>query len=74
MEKVTKKDVKASFKAIRQLMRIMEHQLNEMESLDDLYLEEGSEIGQLGLELIAEATMFDQYREFLRTNNYMERD
>lgn len=74
MEKITKKDVKASFKAIRSLMREMDHLMKEMDKWDDVYLQEDSEVGQLGLELMAEATMFTQYREFLLRYNYMERD
>jgi hypothetical protein len=65
MEKITKTDVRKSFKNIREIMRQIENELAGLDKQDSVYLEEGSYLGQIGMELIAESSLFDIYRQEL---------
>jgi hypothetical protein len=69
MEKITKAEVKKAFKSARELMRELENELTKMDKYDSIYLDDDSNIGQMAMGLIAEVTIFDQYRYYLVQEN-----
>ena len=65
MDKVTKSQVRESFKSIREIMRYVESELKNIDKLDAVDLKESSNVGQLALELRAEAGVFLEYVDYL---------
>ena len=65
MDKVTKKEVREAFKEARAIMREIESRLSEMDKLDPEHLKEEADLGQLAIFLVAEVSIFNQYREYL---------
>jgi hypothetical protein len=65
VDKVTKSQVRESFKSIREIMRYVESELKNIDKLDAVDLKESSNVGQLALELRAEAGVFLEYVDYL---------
>jgi hypothetical protein len=65
VNKVTKSQVRSSFKSIREIMRYVESELKNIDKLDAVDLKESSNVGQLALELRAEAGVFLEYVDYL---------
>jgi len=72
MDKVTKSQVKSSFKSIRELMRYIESELKNIDKLDEVDLRESSNMGQLALELRAEAGVFLEYVDYLHDSKIQD--